>query len=377
MITRGDVFAVGGVERSVVRLAKGLAATGEVEVDVVELRPDLDADLTDGIFDIDPTDLGDGVPHYRLRAWCSSPSKSERDFALHMALVELCERREYALLHGMYASTAGFAAAYAAAEHRLPSVVSLRGNDIHRDVYDARRFGHLVWALGQASAVTAVSAEALRRADLLAGCGDKGTVIHNGIDPAMYRDGVERVATGAPLIGSLAKFRAKKGLATLLQAFGMLLTDHPGAHLLLAGDINRDERDTTHRLIAEAGLTDRITITGYVERVDAMRYIRGMDVFVLSSLHEGCPNALLEAMVAGVPIVSTAVGAVPDMLTDGDEAVLVRPGCATALADGVRRVLGGDSAALGVRARAAALTRFTPGRELAEFLAVYRACLGG
>ena len=295
----------------------------------MELRPGLDADLVDGgIFDVTPEPIGEGVRLYRLRAWCSSPNQSEREFSVHLALIELCTRRGYDLLHGMYASTAGFAAAYAAAEHGVPAVVSLRGNDIHRDVFDGPKFGQLRWALEHATAITSVSAEGLRRAEILTDCAGKGSVILNSIDPLSYRDGVAHVAHGQPLIGSLAKFRAKKGLPTLIQAFRQVCTRHPGARLLLVGAVVNDERDAMLGLIADAGIADRVTVTGYVEQADAMRYLRGMDVFVLSSIHEGCPNALLEAMAAGVPIVATRCGAVPEMLTHGEEAILVPPGSA-------------------------------------------------
>jgi glycosyltransferase involved in cell wall biosynthesis len=377
LIARGNVFGFGGVARSVVRIARGLVETGRAEVDVVELRPGLDADLVDGgIFDVTPEPIGEGVRLYRLRAWCSSPNQSEREFSVHLALIELCTRRGYDLLHGMYASTAGFAATYAAVEHGVPAVVSLRGNDIHRDVFDGPKFGQLRWALEHATAITSVSAEGLRRAEILTDCAGKGSVILNSIDPSSYRDGVAHVADGQPLIGSLAKFRAKKGLPTLIQAFRQVCTQHPGARLLLVGGIVNDERDAMLGLITDAGIADRVTVTGYVEQADAMRYLRGMDVFVLSSIHEGCPNALLEAMAAGVPIVATRCGAVPEMLIHGEEAILVPPGSAEEMAAGIGELLRSNPAGFAERARQAVMARFGPECELAAFEEVYRTCLG-
>ncbi|RJQ69953.1 glycosyltransferase family 4 protein [Pseudonocardiaceae bacterium YIM PH 21723] len=373
IVAKGNVFGYGGVERSVVRIAQGLQATGRYQVDVIELRPDLRADLASGgMFDFEPRVLPGGVSLFQIRAWCTSPTASERDFAVFQALVELGRRRGYELLNGFYASTAGFYTAYAARELGIPSVISLRGNDIHRDVFDGRRLAHLQFALTSATAITSVSAEGLRRAEILADCAGKGRVILNGIDPSTYAEGVVNVATGSPLIGSMAKFRGKKGLPTLIQAFAQL--ELPAARLLLIGDVVPEERDEALELITRCGVEDQVTITGFVPREDALRYLRALDLFVLSSIHEGCPNVLLEAMAAGVPAVATAVGAVPEMIVN-DEAVVVPPGDATALAKGITELLSADRQAYADRALTAIRTRFAPDRELADFDEVYTWCL--
>ena len=93
----------------------------------------------------------------------------------------------------------------------------------------------------------------------------------------------------------------------------MLLQHYPTAHLLLAGYIIPQEQPRFDTLVAKYHLSGKITITGRVPRQNALSYLRGMDVFAFTSLHDGCPNTVLEAMLAGTPIVATRAGAVPEL----------------------------------------------------------------
>jgi pectate lyase/glycosyltransferase involved in cell wall biosynthesis len=376
LVVSGDVFAPGGVESSTRRIARALAARGPFAVDVLMLRSDLARGPDAEFYDARPVDERDGVRYYELPAYSAIAQPPERAFALHLGLVNLVRRNHYRLLHGMYASTAGFHAAYAGAECGVPVVVGLRGNDIHADVFSGHRFAQLQWALNHAARVTAVSSEALRRADVLTGCGAVGRVILNSIDPASYHEGALRLADGAPVIGTLAKIRSKKAVGTLVTAFHRVLKDWPEAHLVLVGGLREDSEPEVREAIALHGLADRVTFGGSVQRADAARYIRGMDVFVHPALHEGCPNAILEAMLAGVPIVATAVGAIPEVITHGVEGILVDPaGSPEALGEGISAMLRADRGAFVDHARRKLAARFTTEREIGELVEVYESCL--
>lgn len=177
----GEVFSDSGVATSSLRIARGLHASGRFRIDLVALRPDLDADPRDDFLAPEPIGVDDsGVCFYELRAPRGTAYRAERDYAVQMALINLCRRHGYALLHSFFGSTAGFCSVYAALECEVPSVVSLRGNDIHRDVMRGERFGHLLWALQNTTRVTAVSSDDRRKADLLVGCAAKSLVILNG-----------------------------------------------------------------------------------------------------------------------------------------------------------------------------------------------------
>jgi len=172
-------------------------------------------------------------------------------------------------------------------------------------------------------------------------------------------------------------FKNKKGLEVLLCAFKMVLQYYPTAHLLLVGFVIPEEQSRFADIVAKYDLAYKSTITGRVARQGVLRYLRAMDVFAFSSLHDGCPNAVLEAMLAGVPIVATRSGAVPEMLEDCKQGLLVPPGSATALYEAIVTMLspGTDRQQYGQEAKIRALTHFGPRQELEAYLEVYRECL--
>ena len=101
-----------------------------------------------------------------------------------------------------------------------------------------------------------------------------------------------------------------------------------------------EQREHIEQLINEYGLRERFILLGRVK--DASRYMAAFDVFVLPSVKEGFPWALLEAMAARVPAVATNVGAVPEMLESGVSGIVCEAGNAEQLANGIVKLLGDD-----------------------------------
>jgi glycosyltransferase involved in cell wall biosynthesis len=146
-------------------------------------------------------------------------------------------------------------------------------------------------------------------------------------------------------IGWVGRLSSEKGLDVLIEALPALADLR--FHLTVFGD--GPERGVLERRAVALGLTDRISWRGVVS--DAPRLMPAFDVFVLSSRTEGTPISLLEAIHAGVPIVATVVGGVPDVVS-AKEAVLVESETPPALADALRRVHD-DRAAAATRAASA------------------------
>jgi glycosyltransferase involved in cell wall biosynthesis len=167
---------------------------------------------------------------------------------------------------------------------------------------------------------------------------ERTAVIPNGIDLAEADAGlaIGRAEARRRLglfptdlaVAYLGRLHQEKGVEHLASAFHALLNAHPAARLLLAGD------GPSRRLLEMA--VDTLRLGPFVRFLGAVAdpwpLLAGADIFALPSLREGMPNALLEAMAAGLPSVATAVGAVPEMVADGREAFLVSPGDAGALA---------------------------------------------
>ncbi len=377
LTTTDNIFDAGGVENSIGRIARGLALRG-IEVDIVML--DVDGQ---GAFEVrgssGMTELAspfEGVRLYRVASWTGSERHEQRWTDIHYALLELAERRRYDLMQAFYASSAGFPTVYAARQLGIPALVSIRGSDLISDVFKADGFHYLVWALEHAAQVTAVSQEGLDRARLLCNRPGVGRVILNSIDPRDFADGVADLALPHPLIGSLAVFRNKKGLEVLLAAFHMVLQQYPTAHLLLIGYVLEAEEQLFKALVTKYKLGGKYTLTGRIARRDALRYLRLLDVLAFSSLHDGCPNAVLEAMLVGLPIAASRAGALPQMIEHDKEGLLVSPGSATELCEAITRILSGEDMGrkFGERVRERVLTYFAIERELDEYMQVYREC---
>ena len=160
-----------------------------------------------------------------------------------------------------------------------------------------------------------------------------------------------------------------KGHAYLLEALALLAVRFPRLHVAIAG---RGELEGP--LLARARalhVADRFHLLGL--RSDIGNVLAGADVFVLPSLSEGVPLALLEAMLAARPIVATAVGEVPIVLDGGGAGVLAPPRDAAALADGIARVLSDPAQARRLSAAAAlrAAQEYTLARMTERYAALY------
>jgi glycosyltransferase involved in cell wall biosynthesis len=143
------------------------------------------------------------------------------------------------------------------------------------------------------------------------------------------------LSESAFVVGTIGNFTPKKDHQTLLEATARIAQRYEALRLVLvgAGPLERDLRHSTGVL----ALDDRVVFAG--SRDDVATLMPAFDVFALSSRNEGLPIALLEAMGFGVPCVATAVGGVPEVVTDGREGLLVPPGDAAALADALSTML--------------------------------------
>jgi glycosyltransferase involved in cell wall biosynthesis len=198
-------------------------------------------------------------------------------------------------------------------------------------------------------------------------------VIPNGVvaPPRHAPDGALRAALGipadAPVVGAVARLAVQKRLDRLLEA----VATQPGVHLVLAGDGPEDE--ALQRLAAELGIADRTHFLGF--RRDTGDVLAALDLFVVSSDREGMANAMLEALAAGVPVISTEVSGAAEALApppDGAAPGAVVARDAAALADALRAWLADPARrqAASHAARRRAVEEFGPHRALERWEAV-------
>jgi glycosyltransferase involved in cell wall biosynthesis len=206
---------------------------------------------------------------------------------------------------------------------------------------------------------------------------DKIEVVYNGIDVDLFSTPVDAVAKKAELgipadrviFGTVATLRPIKGLDVLLRATKQVLERCSHAHLAVVGD--GPCRDELVKLAASLGISDRITFCG--RREDVSEALTTFDVFVLSSLSEGFPNTVCEALVRGLPVVATDVGGVGEAVIPGETGLLVQPGDAAGLAQAMIRLAGDESLrrSMSGKGRELAVDRFSLRHMIGSIEAVY------
>lgn len=162
-----------------------------------------------------------------------------------------------------------------------------------------------------------------------------------------------RLPDGAPLVGVAAVLRPQKALDVLVRAHARVLGELPDAHLLIAGE--GECRGELEALARELGIERSVHLLG--AREDAEEIIRALDVAALSSDFEGLPLFALECLANGTPLVSTDVGAMREVIDDGEDGLIVPPrdpealggAIVSLLADGGRRELFAERARLAAR----------------------------
>lgn len=206
---------------------------------------------------------------------------------------------------------------------------------------------------------------------------EKVTCVYNGINPSEFavlpQPGQFRRELGIPddtlLVGTVARLIPQKGIQYLIEAALILRNRFPKVRYVIAGD--GPIRQQLEQQVHMAGLAEIISFTGFRLKIDD--FLAAMDLFALPTLEEGLSIAVMEAMAAAKPVVASAVGGVPELIT-ADTGVLVPPGDAQSLADGIANLLSLDEAkraAIGACGRSLIAERFTVGQMAEEHVRLY------
>lgn len=351
----------GGAERLLSQLAGELASEGCPGVAFLPERGE-------GWLGRELAAAGVTVEHFRLERPLSP--RCARDLAAAF------RRHDIALAHS-HEFTMAVYGAWAARRAGIPHVVTMHGSRYYAARW--RRRLALRVSLSISGGVVAVSrplADHLSRD--LHFHPERVAVIPNGVRPRPLPRSTLRaelgIPPGDPLLLAVGNLYKVKGHRHLIEALAAMRRQCPTAHVAIAG---RGEEEAALTAQARAhGLGDRVHLLGL--RADIPNLLSAADVFVLPSLSEGLPLALLEAMFAARPIVASDVGEVRSVLDGGAAGVLVEPGNTEALAGALRRLLLDRAAAraLGERAARRAASEYDLRGTVARYAGVYAAALG-
>jgi glycosyltransferase involved in cell wall biosynthesis len=281
-------------------------------------------------------DLGVLYPKTRvfdITPWLSPPDTSYAAHEVSSALEQLDERFNYDIFHCLGLDQAAYLVTHVAHRRDKPVIISGRGSDINRGLFRLKNLAGLIWMLENADWLTFVSAAMRDKANQIARCLDRSSVILNSTDQKYFKScftsRVEhRNWREKPIVfGGAGILTLKKGADILVQVLKILINENRNVRICWIGELGAANAVQGRFTSSIAELIDAgfICITGLVPHECMLSYLKMLDIFILASPDEGCPNVLLEAMLAKRPIVATTVGAIPEIIRDSIEGILVPP----------------------------------------------------
>jgi len=347
----------GGAEQVVVHLSRAYQAAGAVNV--VFLPADKEGWLARQL-----ADSGVRVEYFRLEKPFSPACARALAAAFRLHRIVLAHSHEFSMaVYGAWAS-------WLAGVHH---VITMHGSRYYAQRLQRRvALRAAIACSGRTVAVSRGLADAMSR-DLIIrrSCLE---VIANGVRHVAGDGTNVRHELGLmpddPLVVSVGNLYPVKGHQYLIDAAAALARRHPTLHLAIAG--RGDLAEALAARARERGLGGRLHLLGL--RSDVADVLAAADLFVLPSLSEGLPLALLEAMFAGLPIVASRVGEIPTALVDGECGVLVPPGDPAALAAALDRLLSDPEGARahGARARRRASAEYDVTHMARRYSSIYQ-----
>jgi glycosyltransferase involved in cell wall biosynthesis len=203
---------------------------------------------------------------------------------------------------------------------------------------------------------------------------EKIELIHNGVDPykleilgkdeakiSLFEKLSQRqrgFLHAKIVIGTVANFYKTKGLEYFIEAIKLLRTEPVITHAAFVIIGNGPEREKLELQIKESGMKNKIFLAGKIS--DARKYLAAFDIFILPSVKEGFPWALLEAMAAKLPVIATNVGAAPEIIEDGKNGFMVEPRKPELIAQKIKELIGNERLRqeLGIQAHQTVVLKF-------------------
>lgn len=244
-------------------------------------------------------------------------------------LFELCKTWQPDILDAHFVWPDGVGVAQLARELGIPYVITLRGK-LYECLKIPSQRRQCAMALQGADAIISVSEPLAKEAIKLGVSEDRLVIIPNGIDPArlFVREKIScRRELGLPekgrILVTVAHLGHRKGHHEVIRALADIPNDVK--LVIVGGSAQGGTPDNLLDIAAEAGVKDRLILAGRQPYEKVPLYFSAADVSVLASYREGCPNAVLESLACGTPVVATDVGAVRDILPVPDTGRIVPP----------------------------------------------------
>jgi glycosyltransferase involved in cell wall biosynthesis len=259
--------------------------------------------------------------------------RSKGDLLAVVRISKLIRQRQIDIVH-THLSTSSVVGGLAARLVRVPCVSTVHGMSGKMSFFPADHLIAVSQGVKQHLQAQGVPAERI-------------SVVYNGLDTAfcpLPREEARRrlgIRSEIPIVGTVSRITGLKGIDDGLRAFARLREDFQGMRYMVVGE--GDALEGCRELSKSLGITDSVDFVGY--RTDVATYLSAMDLFLFPSLKEAMGIALIEAMACSLPIVTTNVGGIPEVVTP-DAGILVGPRQPDALAFASRELLDDPARAL-------------------------------
>ncbi len=262
----------------------------------------------------------------------------------------------------------------------VPAVVSFHGSDV-TGAMATSGYGRARAEVFERAALVLCRSEQLASRVAALGCPAHKLRIMRTVLPPIAFASRQAPDDGAWRIVQAARLVPKKGIPTALRAFARFSGKYPAAIFTIAGEGPMDEE--LRELASRLGVDKRVRFAGFLSQEALAGLYRQSHIFLQPSETvggdvEGIPNAMLEAMAGGLPVVATRHGGIPEVVTDGESGLLCDEGDCEAIAGAMAR-LAGDSGLYSSLAKAGADAvgdKFSAGRQIANIEALYREAAG-
>jgi teichuronic acid biosynthesis glycosyltransferase TuaC len=297
------------------------------------------------------------------------------EFGVRRAIGAMHRRKPFDVINAHWMYPDGVSAARLGAKLGVPVVLTALGCDVNDDLESAAKRPRILAATRAAAAVTAVSQPLADRLEAAGVPKQKLHVIPNGVDTTRFapRDrAASRAALGlgeSPLVVCVSRLSHEKGVDVLVDALATLRARVPAARVAVVGE--GAEHAALDQRIAAAGLGDVVRLVGAVPHASVPTWMAAADVVCMPSRREGHPNAAMEALACGRPLVASRAGALTALVTAA-RGITVEPGDAAALGGALADALTRDWDAEGI---AASVREDSWARAAQGYVRVYREAL--
>ncbi len=291
---------------------------------------------------------------------------------MYQSLEMLHRDEDFDLFLSFFLYPVGYVTGLLARRMHVPSVLAVVGNDVKKYPFSPEKVGLCRSGLENADRLVALSHELMDMAHALTPVAEKTRIIYNSVDVGDTQWIGSDKENELFRIGCAGIFKYEKGLPYLLKAVARLKDSRP-LILELRGRLRPAEKETYAHMVERTGTRDCVRLLDPLPHDAMPGWLKTLDVFVLPSVSEGCPNVLMESLAAGVPSIATMTGANPELIHDRVSGLLVPWGDSRALAHALAELM--EDPGLAKKLAAAGRTRmrgFSYGRERQAWESVFR-----